>query len=297
MGRRGDGVRAQGDHAGPGHVLAHLFTGQMAADARLCALAHFDLDGRAGVEIPLVDAEAARGHLDDGVGAVGVEILVEAAFAGVVVNAEALRRPGQGEMGVVADSAVGHGGKQDRRFQPQGGRQIVDQTAAAVALHRHFPLSQIHPGLHRFAQRIDGGVRHLGGVDKQMIPVNGVGLRVAHGREQRAAAAGLTVKLLHRLHRPVGVGTILVAVFNDLQRMGRADAHAALAVHAVGAVAVHAVFLRVVAMHQIGALPLAGAALDTAAGVAQHFKFRGNVFLGQHQRPPPFTVTITPSPP
>ena len=60
----------------------------MAADAGLGSLPHFDFNGRAGHQVVLVDAETAGGHLSDGVGAVAVEILMEAALAGVVVDAE-----------------------------------------------------------------------------------------------------------------------------------------------------------------------------------------------------------------
>ena len=95
MRRGGDGVRALRDHPGLGHVPHDLRARQMSADAGLCALAHFDLDGRTGVQIVLVDAEAAGGYLHDGVGAVLVEILVQAALAGVVVNAELLGGAGE----------------------------------------------------------------------------------------------------------------------------------------------------------------------------------------------------------
>ena len=60
----------------------------MAADARLCALPHFDLDGGAGAEVILMHAEAAGRDLHDGICAVLVEILMQTALAGVVVDAE-----------------------------------------------------------------------------------------------------------------------------------------------------------------------------------------------------------------
>ena len=88
VGGRGDGVRAFRHHAGAGYIPYDLGPRQMAADAGLGALSHFDLNGGAGVQIILVDAEPAGGHLDDGVRTVAVEILVKAAFAGVVIDAQ-----------------------------------------------------------------------------------------------------------------------------------------------------------------------------------------------------------------
>lgn len=66
----------------------------------LAPLAHFDLDGRAGVQICLIDAEAAGGHLYDSVGAVGIEIPVQSALAGVVADAQFPGSLGQCRMGV-----------------------------------------------------------------------------------------------------------------------------------------------------------------------------------------------------
>lgn len=48
----------------------------MTANAGLRPLSHLDLNGRAGLEIILVDAEAAGCYLDDGIRAVLIKILV-----------------------------------------------------------------------------------------------------------------------------------------------------------------------------------------------------------------------------
>ena len=66
----------------------------MAADAGLCALAHFDLNGRTGVEIAFMNAEPAGGYLYDGVFTIAIKILVEAPLAGVVADAQLLCRTG-----------------------------------------------------------------------------------------------------------------------------------------------------------------------------------------------------------
>ena len=60
----------------------------MSADAGLCSLPHFDLNGRAGHQVVLMDAEAAGGYLRNGVGAVAVQGFVKAALAGIVIHTQ-----------------------------------------------------------------------------------------------------------------------------------------------------------------------------------------------------------------
>ena len=86
----------------------------MAADSGLGALSHLDFDRRAGVQIRLMDAEAAGGHLHDGIRAVLVKVLVQTALAGVVENAQLGRGAGQRRVRVVADGAVAHRRKHNR---------------------------------------------------------------------------------------------------------------------------------------------------------------------------------------
>ena len=86
--RRRDGVGALGDHAGARHLLVDLLAGQMPSDAGLGALADFDLDGGAGVQVVRVHAEASAGHLHDGAVGVGLQVAVQAALAAVEVGAE-----------------------------------------------------------------------------------------------------------------------------------------------------------------------------------------------------------------
>ncbi len=125
MGGGGDGVRAFRDHAGTGDVRPHLGAGQVPADSRLRALTHFDLNGCAGVEVVLVHAEPPACHLHDSVGTVGVEILVETALAGVVVNTQLSGCPCQAFMGIVADGAVAHGGEHHRHGKLQLGGKLT----------------------------------------------------------------------------------------------------------------------------------------------------------------------------
>ena len=60
----------------------------MPSDAGLGALADFDLDGGAGVQVVRVHAEAPAGHLHDGAVGVGLQVAVQAALAAVEVGAE-----------------------------------------------------------------------------------------------------------------------------------------------------------------------------------------------------------------
>ena len=50
-------VRTFGNHPGFGDIINYLCAGQMTADAGLCALTHFYLYRRAGVEVFLMNAE------------------------------------------------------------------------------------------------------------------------------------------------------------------------------------------------------------------------------------------------
>ena len=66
----------------------------MATDARLCPLAHFDFNGRAGLQIFFVYAKPSGSYLHDGVRPVLVEILMQATFAGIVIDAQLAGRFG-----------------------------------------------------------------------------------------------------------------------------------------------------------------------------------------------------------
>ena len=266
--RGGDGVRALGNHARAGDVRADLDARQVAADAGLGALAHLDFNRRAGVQVIRMHAEAAGGHLHDGVGAVLVEVLVQSALAGVVVGAQRRGRAGQGGVRVVGDGAVAHGGEHDRDVQIELRRHVVNELSVFVALDGCRLGAQRGARLHRLAQRVDGRVGDLRGIDEQLVPVDRIRLRIAHGGEQHAAGAGLTVDLGDGLAGPVGVLLEGVIGLDDLQRARGAQRHAAVAVHALALVAHHHAEVGIVMMHAVGALALAGAAGDAALRIA-----------------------------
>ena len=133
----------------------------MSADAGLCALAHFDLDGGTGVQTALLDTEAAGGYLHDRVCAVLVEIAVESALAGVVVNAELLGGAGERSVGVIADRAVAHRGKEDRHGKLQLRRERRIERAVGAAADRVRLFAEKDARFHRLAQRVNRRVRDL----------------------------------------------------------------------------------------------------------------------------------------
>ena len=274
VGSRGDGVRALRDHTGLGDVRADLEAGQMAADAGLCALAHLDLDGGAGFEVILVHAEAAGCDLNDGVGAVLIEVLVQAALAGIIIGTERAGCTGEGSVGVVGDRAVAHRGEHDRHVQLELRRHVRDEPAVLVALDFARLLAEEGLGLHRLAQRVDGRVGDLRSVDEDLVPVDRVRLRVAHRGEQHAARACLTVDLGDGLAGPVCVLLKGMVGLYDLERAGRAERYAAVAGDALGLVDLHLLKFRVVKMYFVGALTLAGAAADAAVVIADDLILR-----------------------
>ena len=270
----GDGVRALRNHTGLGDVRADLVAGQVAADARLCALAHLDLDGRARFEVVLMYAEAAGRDLHDGVWAVLVKVLMQAALAGVVVGAQLAGRAGEGLVRVVGDGAVAHRGEHDRNIQLKLRRHVGNEVAVRVALDLARLFAEEGLGLHRLAQRVDGWVGDLRSVDEHFIPVDRIRLRVAHRGEQHAARAGLAVDLRNGLAGPVRVFLEGVIGLYDLERARRAERNTAMAGDALGFIHLHFLELRVVKMHFVGALPLTSAAADAAVVVADDLILR-----------------------
>ena len=103
---RGNSVSALGYHTGPGYFFVYLHTWEVSADTRLSTLTHLYLDSGAGVEVLLEHAETSGSYLAYRVGAVLVEILVQTAFAGVVVGSQLLSRSRKGLLGVKLPNEV-----------------------------------------------------------------------------------------------------------------------------------------------------------------------------------------------
>ena len=268
MGRGRNRVGALGNHAGLGDVRADLDARQMAADARFCALSHLDLNGCTRAEVVGVYAEATGRDLHDGVVAVGVKVLVQTALAGVVVDAQLLRSTREGCMGVVGDRAVAHRREQDGPPQGELRGLVGDELAVRPAQDAARLLAQKNAGLHGLAQRVDGGIGDLRSVEQQFVPVDRAGLGIAHRREQHAAGLRLLVNLAHGVARPVGVYFIGIVGAHDLERTGRADRDAALAVDALAVVGGQYAELFIEGVHFVCALTHAQLAPHTPCRVA-----------------------------
>ena len=108
-----------------------------------------------------MDPEPPGGHLDDGVGPVGIKIRVKPALAGVVVGPQLPGRPRQAFMRVIADGAVTHGRKKNRHGKLQTGRFLWNEMTRGVSFYFARAPPEGNAGLHRLAERIDGGIGYL----------------------------------------------------------------------------------------------------------------------------------------
>ena len=294
VGCRRNGIRAFGNHSGPGNVPDNFRTGQMAADAGLCALTHFDFHRSACFQIFLIHAETAGSYLYNGVGAIDIKVLMEAALTGIVEDSQLRGRPGQAGVGVIADGTVAHGGKHHRHGQFQLGRELTSQISVFVPLHLFRLLSQKHPGFHGFPQRIDRRVGHLGCVDQNFIPIYRQRSGVAHGRKEHTAALGLLVNLSDGIILPVGIFPQGTVALHNFQRPGGTQGHAPLAVDTFTLIAEHHIAIRIITVYLIGTLAFTDTALDAAVFISDDFKLGIKQF---HQKHPSFTLTMTGSPP
>ena len=241
----------------------------MSADAGLCALAHFDLDGGARVQAAFLNTETAGGHLHDRVRTVFIEIAVESALAGVVVNAELLGGAGERSVGVIADRAVG---------KLQLRRECRIERAVSAAADRVRLFAEKNARLHRLAQRVNRRVRDLRGVDEKPVPVARQRRRVAGGGEKDAACGGLLIDFADRVALPVLVFAQTAVGFYDLDRARRAERNAALTVYAFGFVREHDLSLGVVGVDAVGALLFADAAARAPLVAPDDLKRRVDVF-------------------
>ena len=172
---RGDGVRALGNHTGAGRRPPTTFcAGQMAADAGLRALAHLDLDGRAGFQIVLVTRRSGRrpparwcaGRTGKSPHAGRPRRYYNRCPAAQAARARRL-------VGVVADGAVAHRREHDRHLQLELRRSCSGRgcrPASRSILLGFLPRKTSR--FHRLAQRIDGGVGDLRSVDEDLVPVD-----------------------------------------------------------------------------------------------------------------------------
>ena len=270
----------------------------MPADARLCALPHLYLDGGAGIQIILVHAEPSRRDLHDGAFAVAIEILVQSALTGVVEDADLLCRARKAFVRVIADRAVAHGGEHHRHGQHKLRREGRVKAAVRTAGNGGRLLAEKPPRLHRLAQRVDGRVGDLGGVDENTIPIDRQRVRIAHGGQEHAARRRLLVNFLYGGVLPVGVLPKGGRRIGDLQSARRANGDAALAVDAFFGVTFHQLPLFIIEMDAVCTFLFAHATACAKRHIPPHRKIGGEIIdrLSYHQNCPSFTRTMTGSP-
>ncbi len=161
----GDSVGAFGNHTGAGNIPHDFSAGQMAADAGFCALPHFDFDGGACFEIIPVNTKPARSHLNDGVFTITIKVLMQAAFTGVIVDAELRGGSGQAFVCIIADRAIAHCRKQNRHRKAELRRKLFVKISRSIKMQGRRLLPQKHTGFHRLPQGVDGRVGHLRSID------------------------------------------------------------------------------------------------------------------------------------
>ena len=207
-----------------------------------------------------------------------VEILMQTALTGVIVDAKLSGSSGKALMGIVADGAVAHGGEHDRHIQFQLWCQFANQIALCVPFQPVRFLTEENFCFHRLPEGINGRIRDLGRIDQDLIPVYREFLGVTHGRKQHTAGICLLIKLLDGFVAPVCIFPECAVIFHDFQRTGRTQRNTALAVNALGLIAEHQPPLRIKGMYLIGTLPLANTAGNASTVVSDDLKFRVNEF-------------------
>ncbi len=197
---------------------------------------------------------------------------MQAALAGVVVDAQLLRRPGQAFMGVVADGAVAHGGKHDGHWTAPAGAAYRRRCCPRASRRMRVGLrAQKDPGLHGLPQGVDGGVGHLGGVDEHFIPVDGHRAGDCPWRRaarRRSLPGGKSPSMACPVQ--LAFSWKVLSVFTIFSaRVGHRATQRWQLTHWLSS-ADHQSQLVIILVHPVGALALAHAAGDAAVLVAHH---------------------------
>ncbi|OPZ81778.1 MAG: hypothetical protein BWY76_02921 [bacterium ADurb.Bin429] len=266
VGGRRDGIGPDRNHACGSDCGAYLLPRQMPADARLGALADFNFHRRAGVQVLYIHAETAGGALYDGAVGIRLHLFVQATFAGVPEDAQFLRRHRQAFLRGERDGAVGHRREDDGESKLVVRRELRLQRDAAIGgnlyLHLLRLAAQVGPQLHRLAQRVNGGIRHLAGVEEQTVKEHREILVRAHAGEQHAAGLRLAVDILAMAQCPVGIRPVIGRVGQHGNARLRAKHLAAVTAHALVLIGHHAVLPA-----QRAPAALLNTALAAAAGI------------------------------
>ena len=212
---------------------------------------------------------------------------MQPAFSGVIKDSQLFGRPRQRFVGVVADGAIAHGRKHHRHGKRHVRGHFAYNPALIVALYGTRRTPQRHARLHGFAQRIDGRIGDLRGVNQELVPIHRLRSGRAHGGKKHTACRRLFVRLLHQGRRPVG--TARAQAFGSPiipQCVLGAESRASLAVHAQPLVAFHRRALLGKTMNPVCALLLAYATVRAARFVAPTTSREDTSNLNSHRGSP-----------
>ncbi len=179
----------------------------MAPDSGLCSLSHLYFEGFSGLEVLSLDTESAGCHLHDGILSVYIEILMETSLSCVVERSDLGCGLRESLMGIVAYRAVAHSREHDGCTELYVRSLFCDDSSSFVPFDGSISASEKDLCLHGFPQRIDGRVCHLGGVDENLVPVDGILLRRSHRGEQNSSCRSLPVYIRYRASVPVGIAS------------------------------------------------------------------------------------------
>lgn len=121
--------------------------------------------------------------------------------------------------------------------------------------------------LHRLPQGIYRGVRHLRGVERYVVKIIPPAPVVAHPREEHAAGVSLAGDVIYGEPRPVVIFLQIGGIPLDYYRARRTEELAEMAARTLGAIGMHQIPIRIVAMDIKGAYPTAHLTADACLPV------------------------------
>ena len=261
----------------------------MAADPRLGPLTDLNFYKLGVIQIILMHTEAAGGHLYHSTVAVRRQVRVQTALTGIKQRAHILGSHGQRFLGIQADGAKAHGREHNGRLQHHLRRHFGHGLALALHLQPIRFTTQNGTDFHGLPQRVNRGVGHLGGIEQNFVPINGIRLRVAHSGQQHAAGICLAADLLLVAWGPVGIVSIVAHIFFDPKGTGGAQIHAPMAGHAILRMGHHGFAVRSKAVALVGALTHTAAAINTKFPIPHNGEPAGNII---NHRLPPLPVPV-----
>ena len=232
----GNGIGSFRNHSCPGYISHDLCTWQMASDTRFCTLTHLYFNGGTTLKISSPYSESTRSNLNHCILSILVEIFMKTTFTCVVEDTKLLCSLSQSRVCIVADGAVAHGRKHDRKRKLQLRRKVIHQFPILVSLDSIGFLSKKHPCLHRLTKWIYGRVRHLACVYKDLVPIDRVRFRISHGRKKDSPCVGFLNDAADDSRSPVCVITERTAAFHYFYGMLRTEGDTSQTINALSVI-------------------------------------------------------------